>query len=75
MATLRSKTAFAVFFDGVPRVVGAGELVDSDDPVVDGREEMFEPVDTFMSRHRSSETATAAPGEARAIKRSPRKTS
>lgn len=77
MATLRCKAPFAVFIGGVPRVVGAGELVDTSDPVVEGRDDMFELVDTFMSRHRPVEQATAAPGEARSltVKRSTRKTS
>lgn len=74
MATLRCKEPFAVFIDGVPHVVGAGQLVDSDDPVVQGREAMFEQVDTYMTRHRPVEQATAAPGEARTVtKRGARK--
>lgn len=60
-------------FDGT-RVVAAGELVDSDDPILQGREQYFEPVDTYVTRRsaRAVETATAAPGEVRTVKR-PRK--
>lgn len=75
MATLRCKEAFAAYTDGVPRVVGAGELVDTDDPIIEGREHMFEPIDTYMSRRGGGqdETATAAPGEARTVTKRTRK--
>lgn len=52
------------------RVVSAGSLVDSDDPIVKGREHLFEPVETYMSRRAgTTEQATAAPGEVRNVKR------
>jgi hypothetical protein len=68
MATLRCKEPFAADIKGVPRVVPAGALVDSNDPVVKGREHLFEPVDAFMERRTADvEQATAAPGEKRSI--------
>lgn len=70
MATLRCKDAFATHVNGIPRVVAAGQLVDSDDPAVKGREQFFEPVDTYMSRRsgvHQVEHATAAPGEVRMV--------
>lgn len=63
MAILRCTESFAA--DG--RVFTLGQLVDSAEPVVKGREHLFEPVDVYVSR-RSSETATAAPDEARTVK-------
>ena len=57
---LRARTAFAVGH----KIVAAGALVDSDDPLVKGREGLFAPV---------VEQATAAPGERRAVKRPARK--
>lgn len=70
MATLRCKDAFAADVAGVPRVVAAGQLVDSSDPIVKGRERFFEPVDMYMGRRSEkppaqAETATAVPGERR----------
>jgi len=67
MATLRCTHAFTTEIDGVPRVVTGGQLVDSDDPVVAGREHLFEAVDTYMARRKSVEEATAAPGEVRTV--------
>lgn len=69
MAILRCTESF--FADGV--VVAMGQLVDSGAPIVKGREHLFEPVETFMSRRSGSETATAAPDEARTVKRTSRK--
>ena len=60
MAVLRVREPFA--FDepnGVQRVMRTGDLVDSGDPAVKGRESMFEPVETTVER------ATSAPGERR----------
>lgn len=69
MAILRCTEPFAA--DGV--IVTMGQLIDSGHPVVKGREHLFEPVETFVSRRSGSETATAAPGEARTVKRATRK--
>lgn len=72
MAVLRCTEAFA-FSDhktGVERVVRPGDLVDSKDPLVKGREQWFEGVETTVDRvsDRSVEQATAAPGEKRATR-------
>lgn len=80
MTILRCTEAFAVQMGVVPRVVQYGEDVDSDDPVVKGHEQHFEPVETHLARERAKkagaspvETATAAPGEVRAVSRPPAK--
>ncbi len=68
MTILRCKEPFAADIDGVPRVITAGQLVDSTDAVVKGRERFFEPVDAHMARRaREVEQATAAPGERRSL--------
>jgi hypothetical protein len=73
MATLRVKEPFAVDVKGAPRVLTAGQLVDSTDPVVKGREHLFEAIEAYMVRS-SPEQATAAPGEKRSVaKRAPQK--
>jgi len=78
MAVLRCLEPFA-FSDhknGVERVVRAGDLVDDKDPLVKGREHMFETVDANVARvsDRSVEQATSAPGEKRSVRRGrPRK--
>lgn len=74
MAVLRCTEAFA-FSDhktGVERVVRPGDLVDAKDPLVKGREQWFESVDTTVERisDRSVEQATAAPGEKRPVRAS-----
>lgn len=61
MAILRCMVPFVA--DG--QVFTMGQLVDSDEPLVAGREHLFEPVETFVSRRSAVETATAAPGEVR----------
>lgn len=72
MAVLRCRESYA--FDtpqGVSRVIRVGDLLDSDDPDVRGREHLFEAVEVASARLRgtTSETATAAPGEARRLSR------
>lgn len=63
---LRCKEAFSFDLDGVPQTVTVGALFDSADPVVQGRDRLFEPVDAFVERrHPVVEQATAAPGEKR----------
>lgn len=76
MATLRCKEPFSADIKGVPRVVPAGQLVDSSDPIVKGREHLFESVDAHMASRDTApdtmaavETATAAPGEKRSAPR------
>lgn len=73
MPVLRCTEAFA-FSDhktGVERVVRPGDLVDSKDALVKGREQWFESVDATVDRvsDRSVEQATAAPGEKRPTRR------
>lgn len=68
MALLRVKASFV---DGW-RVVPRGAIVDSSDPIVKGRDSLFEPVAATYSTVPASapvepvvEQATAAPGEKR----------
>lgn len=69
MATLRCKEPFSCDINGVPRTIAAGALVDSADPIVVGREALFESVDAFVSRQARVEEATAEPGEKRSLTR------
>lgn len=60
------------FFVGA-RFVAAGELVEDSDPILRGREHLFDaPV---RAAGPVIESATAAPGEKRATRRSTKKTS
>jgi len=54
MSQQRARTSFLA---AGRRMVKAGEVLDSDDPVLHGRERLFAPV----------EQATAAPGELRSL--------
>jgi hypothetical protein len=56
-------------------VYAAGRLVEEGDPILDGRELLFEPVEVVAARMSGAETATAAPGEqrTRTTPRKPRK--
>ena len=67
MGIYRCREAFT-FTDaqGVPRVITAGVLVDSDNPDYAKRLQFFEPVEAAAARTTATETATAAPGEIRA---------
>lgn len=68
MAIKRCKSSFAVAVDGAPRIIRVGTLVKDGDPVLKGREQHFEDVDTYMSRRRPAvEEATAEPGKLRAL--------
>ncbi|SDN17891.1 hypothetical protein [Streptomyces wuyuanensis] len=70
MAIKRCRAAFAVSVNGVPRMVTVGQLVDASDPVIKGREALFEDVDTYVSeRAPKVEQATADPGEKRSVGR------
>lgn len=79
----RCKTPFAVDVNGMTRVVPAGELVSTDDPVYSpARAEYFEDIAVHVEaqagqRARAAggtiEAATAAPGEKRAVGRPARK--
>lgn len=66
-----AREAFAVGLKG-GRVVSvkAGDVFDASDPVVKGREALFEPVDEWAARVQQGpriEQATAAPGEKRSV--------
>ncbi|AMS03166.1 head-tail connector protein [Gordonia phage Herod] len=75
MTVLRAREAFACSdAHGTPRVVRPGDLFDSTDPLVTGRETLFEPVEVATQRSEavvaggsSVESATAAPGEKRSV--------
>lgn len=69
MAILSVREAFAVDDDGgVTRVFHRGDLVDSSDPVVKGREVLFDPVESTVRPAPATveaatvEAATAEPG-------------
>jgi hypothetical protein len=71
----RCKTSFAVSVAGVPRVMKAGALIQDDDPIIKGREHLFEDVDTFVQKQRTrAEAATAEPGERRSLSKPAKKT-
>ena len=66
MSVLRAKESFVAAQPNrkkgsTKKVVNAGELVMSDDPVVKGREDLFEAPEASIER------ATARPGERRQI--------
>lgn len=68
MALLRVIEPFSVLSDLSGHIFHVGDLVDSTDSAVKGRERFFEPVEAgrkFQSV--AVETATAAPGEKRSV--------
>lgn len=69
MPIKRCKASFSVSVNGTPRVVTAGTLLDGADPVIKGREALFEDVDTYMTERAPQpvERATAEPGERRSL--------
>jgi len=68
MPILRVKESFSVLNDPTCRVYAAGDLVDSNDPVVRGREAHFETVEAVAAKRAGIvEQATAAPGERRSL--------
>lgn len=72
MAIKRCTSAFAASVDGVPRMYTVGQLVDASDPVIRGREALFEDVETHMADKAARqapkvEQATAEPGERRSV--------
>ena len=72
MAVLRCIAPFAYSErNGVQRVLSAGDVVDSTDPAIKGRESMFEPVEVTAERVTgiAVEQATSAPGEKRSYKK------
>lgn len=70
---MRVIEAFSTDVDGVPRVFPEGHLFRSDDPVVKGRDRFLMDAEVYSDRAlRGSdavETATAAPGEKRSLRR------
>lgn len=78
MTTLRAKEPFSFNdINGVPRNVSSGELFDSADRNVKGREHLFEAVEVDIDRRRKAtagvEDATAEPGEKRSVSTAPKK--
>lgn len=66
----RCKSSFAASVRGVPRVMKVGSLVNDDDPVLKGREHLFEDVDTYVQERAARvEDASAAPGRRRGLTR------
>lgn len=62
----RAKYAFGVMYEGENITVPAGEVVRAGHPLLKGRSEHFEPVESFGRFDVDVEQATAAPGELRA---------
>ena len=79
MSLLRARCSFVVRGpDGARHAVREGDLVDSEDAVIDGRVELFDPAEASArvvfgpKRSRAEkvvEKATAAPGEKRTLRR------
>lgn len=79
MAIKRCKAAFSAYVGGQIRMVNAGELLEESDPVIRGRDHLFEDVGTYVEQRRADaqatqlpptvERATAEPGEKRAVGR------
>lgn len=72
MVIKRCREAFAASVDGTPRMYTVGMLVDGSDPVIKGREALFEDVETHVSDKAARqapqvERATAEPGERRSL--------
>lgn len=73
--TKRCKAAFAASVGGIPRVMRPGALVQDNDPVIKGRENLFEDVDTYVQKRvRRVEDATAEPGGRRSLSRPTKQT-
>jgi hypothetical protein len=63
----RAKYAFGVMYEGEHITVPAGEVVRAGHPLLKGRDEHFEPVESFGRFDVDVEQATAAPGEKRGL--------
>ena len=81
VAIKRAKSSFSAVIGGTPRVVTEGTLVEDGDPILRGREHLFETVETFMSDRAPQSTekapveqATAEPGEKRTVRKPPART-
>jgi hypothetical protein len=75
---VEAREAFAVYIDGVPVSVAAGDRFYTDDPVVKGREQLFGELSVRTSKPpqskgagaaRAEETTSAGPGSRRTITR------
>lgn len=81
MKILRVRDSFMYYGGGDPRMFAAGDLIDASDPVVKGREALFQDVEDFVQqktdrpqiglRGRVIERASAEPGEKRAFSPKP----
>lgn len=72
MPIKRCVAAFAASVDGTPRMYTVGLLVDASDPIIKGREHLFEDVETHVADKAARqaprvEQATAGPGEKRSL--------
>jgi hypothetical protein len=61
----RAKHAFGVMYEGEHITIPEGEIVRAGHPLLKGRDEHFEPVESFGRFDVDVEQATAAPGEKR----------
>ena len=68
---MRCVAAFAAYRNGTPVVVHVGDVFADDDPLIQGKEPFFESVDSHLQRRAGVESATAEPGEKRALSRKP----
>jgi len=62
-----ARQAFATMLDGVHVLIQPGQVVDAGDPILKGRESLFEPFTPKVRQYPGQrvEQATAAPGEKR----------
>ncbi len=62
-----ARSAFAAAVDGETIVIQPGQVVDADDPVLKGRQDLFEDYAPKVRKYKGQrvEQATAAPGEKR----------
>jgi hypothetical protein len=67
---LVAKASAVIFRNGRRRVITKDKtILSADDPLVQGREQLFRPVQVTRSTASAVETATAAPGERRSTSR------
>ena len=57
--------AFSATVDGAAVHVAKGDVVDDGDPVLKGRQDLFEPFEPKVRTYQRVEQATAKPGERR----------
>lgn len=69
MAIKRCRASFAASVRGVPRVMAVGTLVSEDDPILKGREHLFEDAEVHVQERARVEQATAEPGRRRSLTR------